>query len=96
MLPSGSSTRDGPVMASETAKKNPAVLQKHYKIFIKKHSQHKENQGIKVKVENDLLFMFSPPKISWVVAGIKYICLHLLPIFYLIQPSSKQIICFDF
>jgi hypothetical protein len=40
--------------------------------------------------------MFSPPKISWVVSGIKYICLYLLPVFYLIQPSSKQIICFDF
>ncbi len=37
--------------------------------------------------------MFSPPKISWVVSEIKYICLHLLPVFYLIQPS---IICFDF
>ncbi len=43
-----------------------------------------------------LLFMFSPPKISWVISGIKYICLHLLPVFYLIQPSSKQFICFDF
>jgi hypothetical protein len=52
---------------------------------------------IKVKVEHYLLFMFSPPKISWVVLGIKYICLHLLPVFYLIQqPSSEQIICFDF
>ncbi len=40
--------------------------------------------------------MFSPPKISWVVKGIKCICLHFLPVFYLIQPSSKQIICFDF
>ncbi len=40
--------------------------------------------------------MFSPPKISWVVSGMKNICLHLLPVFYLIQPSSKQIICFDF
>ena len=40
--------------------------------------------------------MFSPPKISWVVSGLKYICVHLLPVFYLIQPSSKQIICFDF
>ncbi len=45
---------------------------------------------IKVKVEHYLLFMFSPPKISWVVSGIKYICLHLLPVFYLIQPSSEQ------
>ncbi len=51
---------------------------------------------IKVKVEHYLLFMFSPPKISWLVSGIKYICLHLLPVFYLIQPSSKQFICFDF
>jgi hypothetical protein len=49
---------------------------------------------IKVKVEHYLLFMFSPPKISWVVLGIKYICLHLLPVFYLIQPSNKQLICF--
>jgi hypothetical protein len=40
--------------------------------------------------------MFSPSKISWVVSGMKYICLQLLPVFYLIQPSSKQIICFDF
>ncbi len=51
---------------------------------------------IKVKVEHYLLFMFSPPKISWVVSGIKYICLYLLLIFYLIQPLRKQIICFDF
>jgi hypothetical protein len=51
---------------------------------------------IKVKVEHYLLFMFSHPKISWVVSGIKYICLLLLPVFYLIQPSSEQIICFDF
>ncbi len=57
----------------------------------KKYPRH-----IKVKVEHYLLFMFSPPKISWVVSGIKYICLHLLPVFYLIQPSSKQIICFDY
>ncbi len=27
---------------------------------------------------------------------IKCICLHLFTVFYLIQPSSKQIICFDF
>ncbi len=54
-----------------------------------------KSRYIKVKVENYLLFMFSPPKISWVVSGTKYICLHLLPVFYLIQPSSKQIICFD-
>ncbi len=51
---------------------------------------------IKVKVEHYLLFMFSPPEIRRVNSGIKYICLHLLPVFYLIQPSSKQIICFDF
>jgi hypothetical protein len=55
-----------------------------------------KSRYIKVKVEHYLLFMFSPPKISWVVSGIKYICLHLLPVFYLIQPSSKQFICFDF
>ncbi len=43
------------------------------------------------------VFMFSPPKISWVVSGIKKnICLHLLHVFYLIQPSSKRFICFDF
>ncbi len=40
--------------------------------------------------------MFSPPKISSTVWGIKYICLQLFTVFYLIQPSSKQIICFDF
>jgi hypothetical protein len=40
--------------------------------------------------------MFRPPKISLTISGIKYIWLHLLPVFYLIQPSSKQIICFDF
>ncbi len=51
---------------------------------------------IKVKVEHYLLFMFSPPKISWVVWGIKYICLHVFTVFYLIQPSSNQIICFEF
>jgi hypothetical protein len=38
---------------------------------------------IKVKVKHYLLFMFSPPKISWVVSGIKYICLHLIPVFYI-------------
>ncbi len=27
---------------------------------------------------------------------VKYICLQLFPVFYLIQLSSKQIICFDF
>ncbi len=26
----------------------------------------------------------------------KYICLNVFTVFYLIQPSSKQIICFDF
>ncbi len=56
----------------------------------------KKPRYVKVKVEHYLLSMFSPPKISWVVSGIKYICLHLLPVFYLIQPSSKQINCFDF
>jgi hypothetical protein len=39
--------------------------------------------------------MFSPPEISWFISGIKHICLHLFPVFYLIQPSSKQFICFD-
>jgi hypothetical protein len=28
---------------------------------------------IKVKVEHYLLFLYSPPKISWFVSGIKYI-----------------------
>ncbi len=55
-----------------------------------------ESRYIKVKVEHYLLLMFSPPKISWVITEIKYICLHLLPVFDLIQSSSKQIICFDF
>jgi hypothetical protein len=54
---------------------------------------NKNTRYIKVKVEYYLMFMFSPPKISWVVSGIKYICLYLLPVFYLIQPSSKQTIC---
>jgi hypothetical protein len=40
--------------------------------------------------------MFSPPKISWTISGIKCICLHILSVFYLIQPFIKQIICFDF
>ncbi len=58
-------------------------------------------RNIKFKVHKSiqqhyLLFMFSPPKISRVVSEMKYICLHLLPVFYLIQPSSRQIICFDF
>jgi hypothetical protein len=59
-------------------------------MFIGKIKVHK-SKGITL-----LLFLFSPPKISWVVSGIKYICLHLIPVFYLIQPSSKQNICFDF
>ncbi len=56
----------------------------------------KDPRFIKVKVEHYLLFMVSPPKISFTVRGIKYISLHLLTDFYLIQPSSKKIICFDF
>ncbi len=55
--------------------------------------------AIKVHISRgrtQFVFMFSPPKITWVISGIKYICLHLLPVFYIIQPSSKQIICFDF
>ncbi len=55
---------------------------KHFDISYSYHTRY-----IKVKVEHYLLF--SPPKISWVVSGINYICLHLLPVFYLIQPSSK-------
>ncbi len=45
---------------------------------------------IKVKLEHYLLFMISPPKISSAVLGIKYICLHLFMVFYLIQPSAPQ------
>ncbi len=55
-----------------------------------------KSRYIKVKVEHNLLFMFGPPEISWVIWGIKSICLNFLPVFYLIYPSSKQIICFDF
>ncbi len=51
---------------------------------------------IKEKVEHYLLFMFGPPKNKLGRFRNKYICLHLLPVFYLIQSSSKQIICFDF
>ncbi len=52
---------------------------------------------IKVKVEHYLFFfIFSPPKISYTIWGIKYIWLHLFSVFYLIQPSSKQIPSFDF
>ncbi len=51
---------------------------------------------IKVKVEHYWLFMFSPPKISWAIRGIKYIFLQLLLVFYVIQSSIEQIICFDF
>ncbi len=40
--------------------------------------------------------MFSPPKISYTVWGIKYICLQWYTVSYLIQPSSKHIVCFDF
>ncbi len=54
-----------------------------------------DTRYIKVKVEHYLLFMFSPPKISQTVRGIKYNGSHLFTVFYLIQPSSKQIICFD-
>ncbi len=50
----------------------------------------------KSKVEHYFLFMFSPPKTSLTIQGIKYICLQLITAFYLIQPSSKQIICVEF
>jgi hypothetical protein len=40
--------------------------------------------------------MFSPPEKSQIIRGIKYICLQLFTVFYLIQASSKQIICIDF
>ena len=56
----------------------------------------KKARYIEVIVGHYLLFMLSPPKISWTVLRIKSICLHVLIIFYLTQPSSKQIICFDF
>ncbi len=61
-----------------------------------KMSRSQHPRYIRVKVEHYLLFTFSPPKISWAVSGIKDFCFHLHPVFYLIQPSSKQIICFDF
>jgi hypothetical protein len=56
-----------------------------------RHVQLKVNKN-----KGRTLFMFSPPKISWVISGIKYICLRLLPVFYLIHATRKQIICFDF
>ncbi len=51
---------------------------------------------IKVMVEHYLLFMYSPPNISWAVWGIKYIfySYFLFSILHF-QPFSKQIICFD-
>ena len=51
---------------------------------------------IEVEVEHYLLFMLSPPKISWTVKGIKNICLLVLIVFYLTKPSNEHIICFDF
>jgi hypothetical protein len=51
---------------------------------------------IKVKVEHYLLFMFSPPKISLVVSGMKYICLPLLPVFCLISPPVNKSFFFFF
>ena len=50
---------------------------------------------LELKVGHYLLFMFSPPKISSTVYGIKSICLLVLTVFYLTQTSSKQILCFD-
>ena len=55
-----------------------------------------KSRYIEVKVAHYFVFMFSPPKISYTIWGIKAICLHLLTVFYLTQPFSKQIICFDF
>jgi hypothetical protein len=41
--------------------------------------------------------MLSPPKISHIDSlSNKIHFLHFIPVFYLIQPSSKQIICFEF
>ena len=40
--------------------------------------------------------MFSPPKLSLTIWGIKHIHLPLLSVFYQTQPSSTQIFCFDF
>jgi hypothetical protein len=50
---------------------------------------------IKVKVEHNLLLMFALQKISLIIWEMKYICLHLRIVFYLIQPYNKQTICFD-
>ncbi len=43
-----------------------------------------------------LLFIFKPKKYARLFEGFKNICLHLLTVFYLTQPTNKQIICFDF
>ena len=52
---------------------------------------------IKVHRSKGLLFMFSPPKINQTLKEIKKnICILALTVFYLTQPSNKQIICFDF
>ncbi len=69
---------------------------KKYKYYSQQSMVLFWSRYVKVKVEHYLLFMFRPPKISWAVWEIKYIFLHYLPVIYLIQPSSKQIICFDF
>ncbi len=64
--------------------------------FEKRKRRNIQARNIKVKVQHYLLFMFSPPKINKTVRGIKYICLLIFTVFYLIQPTSIQIIWFDF
>ena len=41
------------------------------------------------------LFMFSIPNRIGCLTN-KNICFHFIPVFYLTQPSNKQIICLDF
>jgi hypothetical protein len=51
---------------------------------------------LEVKVEHCLLFVFSPPRQFGKQKIFDYICLHLFTLFYLAQPSNKQIDCFYF
>ena len=60
-----------------------------------KHKNSFKSRYIDVQVGHYLLFMFSPPKISLTVNGIS-IWIHVLIVYYLTQPSSKQNICIDF
>ena len=51
---------------------------------------------LEAKLKHYLLLMFSPPKLSKTIWGIISFYLDLLTtMFYLTQPSNKQIICFD-